>query len=402
MDTVLLHEYKESEIDLSSKDANFIAHGELGRKIKIWRSAQSDKYILNPQQHVGVVQLPSGKLLESRPKVPVENIFYMLAKSVGAPWTEHYAQLERFDDILELIAGLFADEAEQIIAGGLHRTYQEQVDNLSTIRGRIDFNEDLRINSFMRHRVFCRYDELTLDIPENQVIFQTSRILNGWGFSNKELASRLSYIGQKLSVLTPTAFTGSVVEEFVYNRMTEHYRTIHRLCQLLLDGASLSEHSGAYDTPAFIVDMNKLFESFVTQSLKENLRDSKYLLEEQYRLYLDTNRQYLMKPDITLRDFNRISLVADCKYKKLTDGMSSNADMYQVLSYCIATGSQHGILIYPLHEVGNLSNVPIVNSSTVIRQMTIDLGSSISELIIATEYLAKDISDLLIEEAPAA
>ena len=86
---------------------------------------------------------------------------------------------DRFDDILELIAKLFADEAEQLIAGGLHRAYQEKQENLSTVRGRIDFSEELRLNSFMRHKTYCRYDELTLDIPENQVIFQTSQILNG-------------------------------------------------------------------------------------------------------------------------------------------------------------------------------------------------------------------------------
>ena len=158
MDTVLLREYEESRLSLTPEDARFIAAGELGRKIQIWRSAQSDEYILNPEQHVGVAQLPSGRLLEIQPKVPVENIFYMLAKSVGASWTENDAQLNRFDDILELIAELFADEAEQIVAGGLHRTYQEKQENLSMVRGRIDFSEDLRLNSFMRHKTYCKYD----------------------------------------------------------------------------------------------------------------------------------------------------------------------------------------------------------------------------------------------------
>ena len=401
MDTVLLREYEESRLSLTPEDARFIAAGELGRKIQIWRSAQSDEYILNPEQHVGVAQLPSGRLLEIQPKVPVENIFYMLAKSVGASWTENDAQLNRFDDILELIAELFADEAEQIVAGGLHRTYQEKQENLSMVRGRIDFSEDLRLNSFMRHKTYCKYDELTLDIPENQVIFQTSQILNGWGFSNKELSTRLSNIGQSLSILTPTNFTGSVVEEFIYNRMTEHYRPIHRLCQLLLDGASLSEHSGSHDNPAFIVDMNVLFEKFITQSLQENIKGSKYSVEEQFRLHLDKTKKYLMRPDIVLRDVSQVALVADCKYKKLTNSMSSHADMYQVLSYCIATASHHGILIYPLHEAGDLSTVPIINSSTVIRQMTIDLGGSIDDLITATEYLAQNISNILIIETAA-
>lgn len=405
MEPIVLQEYESATLNLDLQDASFIANSELRRNIQIARSVSSNEYILNTQQYVGIVELPSGRLLEIKPKVPVQNLFYMLAIASGAsPWIEQEtAQLNEVSDILEPIATLFADEAEKLIVGGLHRTYQHTENNLQAIRGRINFREDLRLNQVMRHHTFCGFDELTLDIPENQAVYQTTNILNGWNFRSKKLKIQLSNLAQRLSELTPTTLTGNDVEIFTYNRMNEHYRPIHRLCRLLLDGASLSEHAGTHSTPAFIIDMNSLFENFVTQLLIE-LINPDFTVTRQMNLSLDENRQYRVIPDIVLKHQHRIALIADCKYKKLTEDKprSSNNDMYQLLSYCTITESKQGVLIYPLHEVINETSSSIRNTDTVIRQVTIDLSGSIESLITESERFAQQLANLVVPTEEAA
>ena len=396
-----MSEYQVLQVSLSSDDAEFISK-HLGHDIEIVRSFHTDEYLINPKQYVGVVQLPSGRILESRPKVAVENLFYMLAISVGAQWKPYQAQLDQISDVYELIASLFADEAEHLILDGLHRTYQVTEANLETVRGRIDFNENLRLNLVMRQRNFCRFDELTLDIPENQIIGQTAGLLNLWNFRDADLRFRLHRLSQRLSELTPTYFTSEVVDQFTYGRMTEKYRPIHRLCRLLLDGASLSEHAGANLAPAFLIDMNVLFERFISQVLTETVGQG-FIVKEQLKLYLDETKKYVMYPDIGLKDRrNNIVVVADCKYKKLAESGSGNADMYQVLSYCTASRSNQGVLIYPLHEVNPLAPTRIENTNTVIRQLTIDLSGDTDELIVACSKLSQQIADLATESVEAA
>ncbi|HJO59936.1 MAG TPA: hypothetical protein QF838_04260 [SAR202 cluster bacterium] len=136
------------------------------------------------------------------------------------------------------------------------------------------------------------------------------------------------------------------------------------------------------------MNMNDLYEKFITQILIENTDN--FRVENRKDIYLDETNRYKMNPDILLRFKNsdRVALVADYKYKKLRHSGSSNPDMHQVLSYCTSTMSNHEVLIYSLHEVENTPPAPILNTETAIRQMTIDLGGPMENLVNECSRLA--------------
>jgi 5-methylcytosine-specific restriction enzyme subunit McrC len=131
--------------------------------------------------------LPSGRRIESYPKVSIRNLFYMLAVAfeLPSPFRDEPTEFERLDEIFEFVASLYADLVEQRIANGLHRSYVETGGNLAAVRGRIDFTQDVRHNYVLRHRTYCRYTEFTWDIPENQIIRQVAHMLSGWMFRPK-------------------------------------------------------------------------------------------------------------------------------------------------------------------------------------------------------------------------
>ena len=270
METIRLSEYSPSSVDLSPDDAGYIDRS-LKKRIDIWKDVGEEMHRLNPNQWVGVVVLPSGRRLESYPKVPVRNLFYMLAVAYKIdPFLQEQASMDRLDAMLEFVGRYFADLVEQRLERGLYRSYIEVEDNLATVRGRIAFAEDIRRNYVMRHRTYCRYSDFTWDIPENQVIRQVAHLLSGWGF-RRDLRLRLARIDAMMAEVTRTNLPGRAVASFRYNRQNDDYKPLHQLCRLFLDGASLSEDEGVFDFRTFLVDMNKLFEEFITQVLLERV-----------------------------------------------------------------------------------------------------------------------------------
>lgn len=157
-------------------------------------------------------------------------------------------------------------------------------------------------------------------------------------------------------------------------------RQLHQLCRLFLEWASYSEDAGPHSFRAFLLDMNKLFEEFVCQILRERAPGNA-TVETQVSLDLDMAKKIPIRPDIIVRQAGQISLVADCKYKRLEPDDFRNYDIYQLLAYCTATAVSQGILVYPKHIHHIYEQTRIKNTGITIRQFTIDLSEE-SELLI--------------------
>ena len=155
---VRLVEYQDWVGELSDEDAYFISN-ELSQRFTIRRAVQGPHYVLNPNQFVGVISLPSGRRLESRSKVPVSNLFRMLAAVLDfpSPFRQDLAEFERLDELFEFVAAHFAELVENRIDQGLYRSYAEKEENLSVLRGLIDFAGDVRHKYGLQPRTFIRY-----------------------------------------------------------------------------------------------------------------------------------------------------------------------------------------------------------------------------------------------------
>lgn len=392
---IQLTEYEEWQGQLDDEDAAFILNILSSRFLyrrEVLKRETVD--ILNPKQWVGVITLPSGRRLESRPKVPVRNLFYMLAVALDLKfrsitfWDE-LAEYEGLDDVLEFVASYYADLVDERIKHGLYRSYIEREENLGFVRGRIMFSEDVRRNYALRHRTYCSYSDFTWDIPENQIIRQVIHLLSNWGFRPK-IKFRLSQTDNMLAEVTPTQLPSRVIDSFHYTRHNSDYHHIHQLCRLFLEGSSLHEDVGPFEFQTFLLDMNKLFEQFVTQLLI-NKAPSDTVVNPQLRMHLDTGKQVDMAPDIVISIKGVPSLIADCKYKRLQSLEYKNADMYQLTAYCTAAGVSRGILTYPLSESERGEDLHVMNSSIVITHTTLDLGKEGGDFSNECESFAESI-----------
>lgn len=378
---IALYEYESREVGLHPDDqSSFLA--DSNRRLTIVPTAVSGRVTINPNQYVGVMRLPSGIILDLLPKVPLFNVMWMIAEverleAINFDRLENEVTIKTFDDILEPIATAFVEEVERLIDRGLYRAYIEQHDNLSTIRGRIDFREDLNRNVVLRHRTYCRFTEYSWDVPENQVVRQVVRLLARWGLSSR-LTSRLVALDRQLEDITLTQFRASDVQQFHYSRQSEHYRPVHRFCHLFLDGFSLSEGVGESPFDGFLMDMNKLFEQFVAIRLQQAITaigpDIQLDRQFQTRLFHGFNR--VIRPDLLLRASGYPGLVADTKYKRRSGADGSPDDYYQMITYCIVLGLKHGVLIYPRHQNPIAERLPVIGDNITIHEVSIDLQDS--------------------------
>ena len=375
---IQLTEYQDWRGNLADEDSTFVLN-ELSKRFVYRREVLNRKSIdvINPKQWVGVMTLPSGRRLESRPKVPVRNLFYMLAAALDLRFSsikfwDEVAEYDRLDDVLEFVASYFADLVDERLKHGLYRAYVEQVENLPVVRGRINFAQDIRRNHALRHRTFCDFSEFTWDIPENQIIRQVAHLLAGWGF-RRRLRFRLSRIDSALAEVTPTRLPPRTIDGFNYTRHNADYSHLHQLCRLFLEGASLHEDVGAFEFQTFLLDMNKLFEQFVTKLLMSRAPDG-VLVHPQLRVHLDEGKHVNMAPDVVINVRGVPSLIADCKYKPLQSGEYKNHDIYQLLAYCTATNVNRGLLIYPQTGTDGREDIRVNNTTIVITHLTLDLN----------------------------
>src|SRR5207253_9336450 len=135
-------------------------------------------------------------------------------------------------------------------------------------------------------------------------------------------------------------------------RLTEAYRPLLDLCRLLADGLAPGGRDGATACPAFLLDMERVFEGYVTRGIVESFAGlGRYRVDVQPRHV--ANRPVAGQPDIHLRPDvvlsrdGRAQVVVDAKWKDLAGSPLMTDDVYQVLAYCTALGVGRGVLVYP-------------------------------------------------------
>ena len=109
--------------------------------------------------------------------------------------------------------------------------------------------------------------------------------------------------------------------EVTFDRLNEHYREVVALARLVLRHSPFETDRGDVRAPGFLIDMNRVFQDFVTQVLREELQVSERTFRSDHRvsgLYLDDAQCVPLKPDLSWRDGATCTFVGDAKYKRIT------------------------------------------------------------------------------------
>ena len=383
--SIELAEYESTTVRLAPDQARRVAYA--GKGIFDLQLAEGPShYSITAQNMVGTLVIDDFRVL-IRPKIRPENLFLLLEVGlVPDAWRQEAYEYAISSDLLPSIVAFFARTLETTLARGVLRSYRHEEDRLIMLRGRIDITAQFR-QAGIRLPVACRFDEYTPDIAENRYVKAAARLALRVPRVEAEDRRRLLQQVVALEDVADHPVRSDVLDQIPDTRLNAHYQPALRLARLLLENLTLVDQRGDHSASSFLVDMNKLFEDFVTQRLRRELRGRLEVLS-QFGTHLAERRQVPIRPDLVFRKRGREVLVADIKYKLTGDAQARTSDYYQLLAYTTALNLGEGLLIYCLPDGGRPEGVVTVrHAGKRLHTLAIDLtgpsdavASAISEL----------------------
>jgi 5-methylcytosine-specific restriction enzyme subunit McrC len=263
--------------------------------------------------------------------------------------------------VLEPLVRHFNESVEELLQDGLLANYVEQEENLRVLRGRLAFSKHLAQNVVRQDRLYCRFFQAEVDIPENQVILWALVLLDREGDWSQDVRQTLHSHILHFGGVALRQFLPRQCPVFHYDRLSSRYRKVHDWCRLFIDLFSISNRPGERTFYGYLLDMNELFERFVISAFKRAEESVPLVSVKDHRSHhLDLDRSTVIVPDLTLEGPNRSMVAVDAKYKRTKpQKQAKHPDLYQVISYCVAMGlidqastptPVQGILVYPAAE----------------------------------------------------
>ena len=386
-----LIEYESTTVRLALKQSHRIAAAAQG-VLTVQPADESGWFTITAQNMVGTLVTEDFRIL-IRPKIRPENLFLMLEVGLAPDaWRREAFEYSISSDLLPSIIAFFARTLETTLARGVLRSYRHEEDRLITLRGRIDMTAQFR-QAGIRLPVACRFDEYTPDIAENRYVKAAARLALQVPRVAAEDRRRLLQQVVALEDVADHPVRPDELDRIPETRLNAHYQPALRLARLLLENLTLVDQRGEHSASSFLVDMNKLFEDFVTQRLRRELRGRLEVLS-QFGTHLAERRQVSIRPDLVFRRQGMEVFVADIKYKLTGDAQARTSDYYQLLAYTTALDLPEGLLIYCLSDGGQPEGVVTVrHAGKRLHILAIDLTGPSSAVASAISELAGRIHE---------
>lgn len=378
---IVLQEYGSTEAALSPDTYN-ILRTRYPKQLEVAHTAREGIYRVTARDFVGRISLPGGGLLVIRPKVGISNLFYMLCVDAGlADFHPPPTGLDEDPEIFPFIIAALLAAVEHAIAGGLYRDYNRLEERLPYIRGRINLAEQAR-TGWLHHRHTCSYADHTADTPENRVLAATLRLLPALllgrdeGYLTGKARSLLSCFNEVPPIRRSEAI--ALLPRLRIHRLNALYGPAIALSGLALRGLTLNEQAGAHPYASFLVQMPRLFESFLIKRLARLLPRHGLRVVAQKHDYLDEERKVGIRPDILVYGAHERNprLVLDAKYRR-SDGPDAdpNRDLYQVSAYLDRYNLQSGALVYPRFAGEEGTHIGLRGTLKRLHILTLNLGA---------------------------
>ena len=340
---------------------------------------------LSATQYVGAIQT-AGIEVRIHPKVAVEQLLYLLGYAHDPNgWKEVGISVAGMDDLVSAVGHAFVMQAERALAAGVLQGYHTVDEAVTTLRGRVRVGDQLSRRFGMAVPAEVTYDEFDVDIPENQLLRGAIAVLSRLGIRDPALRRRLHRIDQKLWPATRATPGRHAAPR--WSRLNQRYRSAVTLARVLLEGRSLRMETGPYGGRAFLFDMNKVFEDFLSAAMETSFRRYGGRLETQQVDYLDHRGGVTIKPDIVWRQGNRARAVADAKYKSMNGVTGPSSDVYQALAYATGLNLDRAWLVYaagneaPVCHAIRHSDIEIMVATIPLNRPRRDLHAAVDSLV---------------------
>ncbi|MFE5566622.1 McrC family protein [Amycolatopsis japonica] len=335
--------------------------------------------VLTASSQVGVLRC--GDLeLRITPKIGIHRLLWLLghARDPDGWHDDEIVDLTTADDLVTAVAVAFHAATRRALAHGILQGYRTVEEALPLLRGRLREGDQLRRHLGLAVPLEVRYDDYTVDIPENRILLTAARRLLRIPALPSATHAGLRKVLTTLADVTPLV-AGDKPPDTTQTRLTRLYQPALLLARIVLAGRSIDQPPGSTSASGFLFDLNKAFEDWLTATLRRALEPHRGQLRDQYRSHLDTEHRISIRPDLVWERQARPMAVVDAKYKRVHDATRPHADLYQMLAYCTALGLPEGHLVY---ASGDASGMHIVRDvGTRIHIWVLDLSQPTTAIL---------------------
>ncbi len=162
-------------------------------------------------------------------------------------------------------------------------------------------------------------------------------------------------------------------DRITLDRTNRRWHDLVSLARLFLSDRHQQTSAGVIDGHALLFEMNVLFEQYVARILSHALAGTGLRVSAQggHRdcLYEGDTGRFRTRPDLIVRQGERIALIIDTKWKRMTPRIDdpkqgvSQADVYQLMAYAQLYNCPNVMLLYPHH--GDLPPHPILRRYSI-------------------------------------
>ena len=357
-------------------------------------SGDEGKYRLTTGSIVGAIEV-GGLSLLIQPKIDIPHLLSISCYAIGRINLQSsdfgFPKRSALPDVLALALGRAARYA---FSRGLLHGYISREKSLQIVRGRIRFEDQLRRRPGVLLPIEVRYDEFTDNILANRLVKAAALRLAVAGLRSIRARNELRWIAGILDNVSQCEWIPSAVPEVKFDRLNEHYKDVVTLSRLVLRGGAFEARKrGNVRAQGFLMDMNAVFQEFVTVSLREALGLSEHQFRERSIDSLDMGNKVCLRPDLVWRQAGRYVFVGDAKYKNITGDRIPNEDLYQILAYVTALGIGGGLLVYAEGQC-DLGTYSVRNSATQLEITSLDISGSLDQVLERVATLAKQVRRL--------
>ncbi len=326
---------------------------------------------LRLSQFVGLVSLGNGRLLEILPKVGEQidparargTLLRLLRWAYDLPsftgeGVDHGLQQRELLDVFVLA---YLRALVPLVRAGLVPRYRGREEDLGVVRGRLLLKRQVVVHAMRVDRIACRFDDLTIDNPWNQVLKAALFVARTWarGLESGRLWLEMAAAFDEVRVRSDGLALHRSLRQ---DRQVSHYGPALRWAGWILQLLSPDVRSGANSAPELLFDMNRLFESAVATKLQRRAYSLGLRLHSQHsgRHLAHASAEprhhfFRLRPDLVLSHDSRILVVADTKWSRLDKDrrgylVPADAHAYQLNAYASAYPCDDAVLIYPWHE----------------------------------------------------
>lgn len=252
------------------------------------------------------------------------------------------------------------------------RQYRKEEFYDYSIDGEIDFASILDRNPDGIKQYTSRFDR---DNVYNSIISMAAQIIRGKvrDYQNVNgLNGIISFLGQQK--------VRQITHKPALKSRDKRWKELYDVSYEIVKNMSFiyQDAKHVFSTPGYIFSTWQIWQNIIEHALLTGIKDKKVVAQHEWFLGSKVNQlgdkdSIVVKPDIAIieRESNQVLLLLDAKYKgRFYNGTFSisNADIYEGMAFCQATGCKRIILLYPRTENDpstDIGKLTIFNSISV-------------------------------------